>query len=201
MEGDYREIKEENGKIKRGNSKITENSKIVKEWKAECQTLEGENRELEGLCVRKEQELKKHKSHIRNLIMQLRLERNKYNSYHATTSTEIRNLQQQKEDCQTHIGTMSQIISKLSSRGLPEHRDDHYFMGKLDDLVDSISQWARLFSRGQQPLLMEDLQGMRKSDRVNDYISSSFLDFYSLVNAKNVGRKARTRAVEVIMVH
>ena len=156
--------------------KKEENREIVQEWEAECKRLKGENRKLEGLCVQKEQELKKHKSDIQHLTMQLWSER------------------------KTHNKKMSQIISELSSHGLPEKRDDHYLTGKLDGLVDSISQWAHLFSQGQQPLKTQDLNAFQVSDRVKQYISSSFQNFYSLMDANNVGGKARTRAVEVILL-
>lgn len=148
----------------------------MKACEAECKMLKDENRKLEGLCVQKEQELKKHKSDIQHLTMQLWSGRN------------------------THNKKMSQIISELSSRSLPEKRDDHYLTEKLDDLVESISQWAHLFSRGQQPLVTRDLNAFQVSDRVKQYISSSFQDFYSLMYARNVGGKARTRAVEVILL-
>ena len=116
---------------------------------------------------------------------------------HATTNTEI---QQQDQGCQTHIGRMSQIISQLSQGGLPETKDDHYFMEELDDLVESIRRWARLFSRGQPLLTVEDLKNARVTERVRGYLISGFLDMRSLLNAKNVGEKVRTRFAEVIML-
>lgn len=157
----------------------------MQEWKTECQLLKDENRKLGALCDQKELELMKHKSDIQNLTMQLSLwsERKQSNSYHATTS-----------------GQISNIVPRLSSHGLPEHRDDSYFGRKLDGLVESISRWARLFSLGQKPLVSKDLSAMRVSDQVNGYISSSFRDIYSLVNAKDVGGKVRIRAIEVILV-
>ena len=48
--------------------------------------------------------------------------------------------------------------------------------------------------------MTKDLKAMQVSDRVNLYIVSSFLDIYSLVKAKDVGGKARIRAVEVILI-
>ena len=116
---------------------------------------------------------------------------------HATTNTEI---QQQDQGCQTHIGKMSPIISQLSQGGLPETRDDNYFMEELDDLVESIRGWARLFSRGQPLLTMEDLKNTRVTERVRGYLISGFLDIKSLLNVKNVGDKVRTRFAEVIML-
>ena len=95
---------------------------------------------------------------------------------------------------------MSQIISQLNKRGLPETHDDPYFMEKLDDLVESISQWARLFSRNQPPLTKEDLIEVKVSDQVDDYVGLAFLNFTSLLNAKNVGGKVRTRIVEAIIL-
>ena len=172
------------------NSQLQE---LVQEWEDYCQNLE-DNRE------QKKQELTKYKSDIEGLKTELESERKKYKGYHATTSTEIQNLQQQKGDCKAHIRKMSQIISKLSSRGLPEHRDDRYFMEKLDDLVVSISQWARLFSRDRPPLTTKDVSTVKISTRVKEYIVPSFLDVWSLLNAKNVGGKVRTRFVEVIIL-
>lgn len=93
---------------------------------------------------------------------------------------------------------MSQtIISQLSNH---ETHDDRYFTEKLDELVESISRWARLFSRGHPPITLEDMKTIRITPRVRDYITPAFLDIKSLLNAKNVGGKVRTRFVEVIML-
>ena len=116
---------------------------------------------------------------------------------HATTNTEI---QQQDQGCQTHIGMMSQIISQLSRCSLPETQDDRYFMEELDYLVASIRRWARLFSRGQPPLGLEELKNTRVTSRARDHLISGFLDIRSLLNVKNVGEKVRTRFAEVIML-
>ena len=95
---------------------------------------------------------------------------------------------------------MSQIISQLSRCNLPETQDDHYFMEELDYLVASIRRWARLFSQGQPLLTVEDLKNTRVTSRVRGYLKSGFLDIRSLLNAKNVGDKVRTRFAEVIML-
>ena len=184
LQEDLRDLDKERSKI----------TALLRDWEVYCKNLKDYHSQ------QIEQESKKHKSEVENLRTQLELEQKKYKSHHATTSTQIQNLQQQKEDCQSHIKTMSQIISKLSSRGLPEHRDDRYFMTRLDDLVGSISQWARQFSRLQPPLTTKDVRTMKVSIPVRGYIGSSFLDIWSLLNAKNVGGKARTRFVEVIML-
>lgn len=128
------------------------------------------------------------------------MERKKFEDYHATTTTEIQQLKQQNQDCQAHLVKMSQIISQLSKRGLPETHDDRYFMEKLDDLAESISQWARLFSRRQPALTVEDLRNTRVSGRVKEHLGLAFSDLMSLLNAKNVGGKVRTRFVEAIML-
>ena len=116
---------------------------------------------------------------------------------HATTNTEI---QQQDQGCQTHIGKMSQIISQLSQRGLPETKDDHYFMEELDDLVESIRRWASLFSRGQPPLSIKDFKNTRVTTRVRDHLVSGFLDIALLLKVKNVGEKVRTRFTEATIL-
>ena len=95
---------------------------------------------------------------------------------------------------------MSQIIPQLSKCGLPETKDDSYFMEELDYLIESIRKWARLFSQGQPPLTMEDLRTTRVTKRMREYITSTFLDLKSLLNVKNVGGKVRTRIIEVIIL-
>ena len=97
----------------------------------------------------------------------------------------------------THIGKMSQIISQLSRCGLPETKDDRYFMEELGDLVESIRRWARLFSRGQPPLDTADLMHPQVTERVQGYLKSGFLD---ILNVKNLGEKVRTRIAEVIIL-
>ena len=115
----------------------------------------------------------------------------------ATTNKEI---QQQDQGCQTHIGKMSPIISQLSQCGLLETKDDHYFMEELDDLVESIRRWARLFSRGQPPLDREYLKATRVTERVRNSLISGFLSIKSLLDVKNVGEKVRIRIAEVIIL-
>ena len=116
----------------------------------------------------------------------------------TTTEQEYSISNNKNQDCQTRVGRMSQtIISQLSNH---ETHDDRYFTEKLDELVESISRWARLFSRGQPPMTLEDMKNIRITPRVRDYISPAFLDIRSLMNAKNVGGKVRTRFVEVIML-
>ena len=157
-------------------------------------------KKLNGSLSRKDSEIYKHYRQEQTLKKQLESEQKKFDDYSAKATTEIQGLEQKIQDFQTHIGRMAQINSQLSKRGLPETHDDRYFMEKLDDLVESISQWARSLSRGQQPLTMEDLKAAKVTVRVKDYISSAFLDLRSLLNAKNVGGKVRTRFVEAIML-
>lgn len=95
---------------------------------------------------------------------------------------------------------MLQIISQLSKHGLSENRDDRYFMKKLDNLVESIRQWARLFSQGQPPLTRKDLKVAWKMAPVQEYFISAFLEIRSLLKAKNLGDKVRMRLVEVILL-
>ena len=94
-------------------------------------------------------------------------------------------------------GRMSQVTPQLTKR---ETRGDRYFMEKLDGLSESISRWARLYSRGQPPITLEDMRTIRITPRVRDYLTSAFLDIRLLLNAKNVGGKVRTRFVEAIML-
>ena len=194
---------------------------MVQDWGSYVRNQGAEIKRLQSLCTGQQHDLKRNKFDYskleqdrnrlsgleQSLNKQLRLEQNrnkqlltKYEELHATTSTEIQLLQQKNQDCQTHIGRMSQIISQLSKRGLPEAHDDHYFMGKLDDLVESISQWARSFSRGQPLLTMEDLRTTRVTERVRVNVTSAFQNVKSLLDAKNVGGKVRTRIVEAIML-
>ena len=95
---------------------------------------------------------------------------------------------------------MLQIISQLSKHSLSETHGDDYFMEKLDGLVESIRKWAHLFSLGQPPLTWEDLEAAPITMQVWEYLTSAFLDIRSLLDAKNLGGKARTRCVEVIML-
>lgn len=92
---------------------------------------------------------------------------------------------------------MLHVISQLSNS---QTHDDRYFMEKLDDLVESIRQWARLFSSGQPPLTLEDLRSTKVTWQVWKYLRSAFLDIRSLLNAKSIGGKIRTRFVEAILL-
>ena len=200
---------EENRKRAEENRKREEAKYCQKEesWKAHRQTLESDIRYLKGVCGQQQQELKnlngsvsKHVADNKRLSSELVSKQQQYTEYHAAVSAEIEKLKQQNQDFQAHIGRMSQIISQLNKGGLPETNDDRYYMDKLDDLVESISQWARLFSRGQPLLTVEYLKNTRVTERVRNYLISAFLDIRSLLDAKNVGGKVRTRFVEAIML-
>ena len=208
-EEENRKRAEENRKRAEENRKREETKYCQKEesWKTHRQTLESEIRYLRGVCGQQQQELKnlngsvsKHVADNKRLSSELVSKQQQYTEYHAAVSAEIEKLKQQNQDFQAHIGRMSQIISQLNKGGLPETNDDRYYMDKLDDLVESISQWARLFSRGQPLLTVEYLKNTRVTERVRNYLISAFLDIRSLLDAKNVGGKVRTRFVEAIML-
>ena len=222
LAGENRKKGEENRKLAVENRKKEEETRKMEQnyykaeagWKVRYQGLERENKRLQVVCAQHEQQLKKQSGTIskyssdiqrlsrleQSLKNQLGLEQKKYTEYHAAVSTEKQQLQQQNQDFQDHIGSMSQIISQLNKGGLPEAHDDRYYMDKLDDLVETISEWARLFSRGQPPLTMEELKNTRVTSRVREHLISAFIDIRSLLGVKNVGGKVRTRFVEAIML-
>lgn len=184
-----------------------EHRKREEEYRKREEHWKVQNTQLQALCTQQQHDLKKFGASLSQYLSevqrysklehclkeQLASEQEKYENFNVTTTTQIQHLQKKNQDYQSHI-------SKLIKHGLPETHDDLYFVQKLEDLAESISQWARLFSRGQPPLTVDDLKTTHVTGQVREYFISAFLDIKLLLQAKNVGGKVRTRLVEAVML-
>ena len=108
-----------------------------------------------------------------------------------------------QSDFRGQIEKMTQIISQLHSRGLPQAPDDGHLQRSLDSIVHDIMQFAQAFTTGQDTLTWEILFTCttKLSKDMQDYLQGKFLNLSSLVSSRdsNVGAKVRTRCVQVIM--
>lgn len=107
----------------------------------------------------------------------------------------------EKRQYQAQIQKMSQIISDLSKRGLPLPPDDSYFSSEFRSLIADTRGWARAFTKGQAGVLtIEALRGFPLGEEMKGHLRSSFLDLKGLLVSPAVGKKARTRCVEALLL-
>lgn len=194
-------------------AEVSMSKEQVAKWKESSQSAEKRHAELEvefnnlGAEYRKQHaEYKGQKDILRTVLRDLHEQRTKYTHDReewegqlSKCQAQIGKLEEEKADYQSQLDKMSQIVSKLSKRGLPLAPDDSYFINALDSVVSELRQWARLFVRGKTALRAEDEVWGSLPEQTQIHLKEAFTDLRGLLESPKVGNKVRTRCVEVIL--
>lgn len=123
-----------------------------------------------------------------------------YTTLIGNLKSRITTLEEEKISYQSQLEKMSQIISELQSKGLPLPPDDNFFVHELNSLIADTRQWARLFTKGQEPLTLEVLKSFHFSEANRLRLKASFVSLKNLLALPSFERKLRTRCVEAILL-
>ena len=203
LEDEIDQWKEEAEKLKAENGKLTD---VVGKLKSNYKSLDDEYLERSEAYDKLEAEHEKYKGLLRNYMHRLKdqetmytRDRGEWEGQLSKCNAQIGKLEEDKADYQSQLDKMSQIVSKLSKRGLPLAPDDSYFVNALDSVVSELRQWARFFVKGQPALKAGDEVWSNLTAETQTHLNEAFADLPSLLESPNVGTKVRTRCVEAIL--